>query len=774
MNLEKQYTNLPVLALKGITIYPYVIITVDALRDFSIKAIEKAMDEEHLIFVSSQKDFTNDNPGISDIYETGTLCSVKQILKLPRNTVRVLLEGVKPARLTALNKKRPYMMGDIDILEDGEIKRISKKTEAMIREVIDLFEEYYSLSNHMLNDALIALNSNVEEPDKFSYLISANMNLPTEKKQELLEIRNPLKRLEKIISVLISEIEILTIEEKIHSDVKEKIDKNQKEYYLREQIKAIQTELGDGEDSYSEAKDYTKKLEKLSFNDEIKEKLSKEIKRLASMPPSSHEATVISGYLQSVFDLPWNKYTKENTNLLKSEKILNKDHYGLKSVKERILEHIAVYSQAGAKKSTVLCFVGPPGVGKTSIASSIARATGRKFQRLSLGGIRDEADIRGHRKTYIGAMPGRIINAIKLAGSSNPLILLDEIDKMASDFRGDPASALLEVLDREQNHSFRDHYLEIPFDLSDVMFITTANTTSTIPPALLDRMEVIELTSYTRLEKLNISSGHLVPKQLAELGCNKKQINITSSALYELIDYYTLEAGVRNLEREIGKLIRKALCDIRKNDISSVKITDKDILKYLGARKYIDQSGTDIGEPGLATGLAYTSCGGALINIETNILDGTGKVELTGKLGDVMKESAMAAICYIRSNADKFGLDKEFYKNKDIHIHIPEGATPKDGPSAGITMATALVSALTGKMVRSDVAMTGEVTIRGRVLAIGGLKEKSLAAHRNGIYNIIIPSENMKDIETIPEEIRDDFNFIPVKHMDKVLETALN
>ncbi len=773
MDLIKQYKNLPVLAVKGITIYPYVILTVDALRDFSVKAIETAMNEEHLIFVTSQKDFTNDNPGFSDIYQTGTLCSVKQILKLPRNTVRVLLEGLKPAKLSVLNRKKPYLMGDIDILKDGEIKRISKKTEAMIRETITLFEEYYSLSNHMLNDALIALNSNIEEPDKFSYLISANMNLSTEKKQELLEIRNPIKRLEKIISVLISEIEILTIEEKIHSDVKEKLDKNQKEYYLREQMKAIQSELGDGEDSYSEAKEYHKKLDKISFNDEIKDKISKEIKRLASMPPSSHEATVISGYLQTVFDLPWNIRTKENTNLSKSEKILNKDHYGLKSVKERILEHIAVYSQSQSKKSTVLCFVGPPGVGKTSIASSIARATGRKFQRLSLGGVRDESDIRGHRKTYIGAMPGRIINAIRLAGSSNPVILLDEIDKMTSDFRGDPASALLEVLDREQNYSFRDHYLEIPFDLSDVMFITTANTTATIPPALLDRMEVIELTSYTRLEKAHIASGHLVPKQLAELGCDKKQINITNSALYELIDHYTLEAGVRNLEREIGNVIRKALCNIRKNDIKSLKITDKDISGYLGARKYIDQSGTEIDEPGLATGLAYTSCGGAIINIETNILDGTGKVELTGKLGDVMKESAMAAICYIRSNAEKFGLDKEFYKNKDIHIHIPEGATPKDGPSAGITMATALVSALTGKMVRSDIAMTGEVTIRGRVLAIGGLKEKSLAAHRNGIYNIIIPNENVKDIETIPEEVRDDFNFIPVKHMDKVLENAL-
>lgn len=774
MNSDKIYCNIPVLPVKGITVFPYVILTIDALRDFSVKALEAAVADNGRVFVVSQKDISNENPDFSDVYEYGTLCSVKQILRLPHNSARVLIEGIKPARLLSIRSKRPFITGDIEMVDDESVKRVTKNTMALVKETTTLFEEYYSLSNHLMNDALIAVNSNFEDPEKFSYLISSNLNINVEKKQELLSLRNSLKRLKKIITILMSEIEILKIEEKIHSEVKAKMDKHQKEYYLREQLKAIHSELGDAEEISAEVDEFKEKLSRINFSDEIREKLEKEIKRLSMMPPSSHEATVISGYLQTVFDMPWQSRTSERINLTKSEKILEADHYGLKTVKERILEHIAVYSGSSHKKSTVICLVGPPGVGKTSIASSVARAVGRKFQRLSLGGVRDEADIRGHRKTYIGAMPGRIINAVKLSGVSNPLILLDEIDKMASDFRGDPASALLEVLDREQNHSFRDHYLEIPFDLSEVMFITTANTASTIPPALLDRMEVIELSSYTRLEKANIATKHLVPKQLSELGTDKKQIAISESAVYELIDYYTREAGVRNLEREIGSVIRKAICKMKKHGLKKIRINDTDIHEYLGARKYIDQSAQMIEEPGLATGLAYTTVGGTLIDIETNILDGSGKVELTGKLGDVMKESAMAAICYIRANSEKLGIDKEFYKTKDIHIHIPEGATPKDGPSAGITMATALISALTGRTVRKDIAMTGEVTIRGRVLAIGGLKEKSLAAHRNGIYNIIIPFENVKDIETLPEEVRDDFNFIPVKHMDEVVENAIN
>ena len=491
------------------------------------------------------------------------------------------------------------------------------------------------------------------------------------------------------------------------------------------------------------------------------------------MPDNSHEATVVRTYLDTVFELPWNKETKEQTNLEKCKKQLDKEHFGLEKVKERILEYIAVREQAPEKNGMILCLIGPPGVGKTSIVSSVAGATGRKFARLSLGGVRDEADIRGHRKTYIGAMPGRIINAIKNAGSKNPIILLDEIDKMAADFRGDPASALLEVLDKEQNHNFRDHYLEIPFDLSKVMFITTANSAASIPPALFDRLEIIELSSYTYLEKFNIAKRYLLPKQLKEHNVSKSEVCIKDNALKEIIDYYTIEAGVRNLEREISALLRKAIYEMKLSGSTKIVISDKDVSKYLGARKYVENSELKKSESGVVNGLAYTSYGGTLLNIEANILDGKGNIELTGQLGDVMKESAKAAICYIRSKAEILGIDKEFYNNKDIHIHVPEGATPKDGPSAGITMATAVISALTGRPVRHDIAMTGEITIRGRVLPIGGLKEKALAAHRHKIFNIIIPKDNLKDLEDIPSEIINDFNFIPVKNVDEVIDNAL-
>ena len=771
MSLE--FFDMPVLAMRGANIFPHTVITLDIQRNISINAVEEAMRRGQKIFVSAQKDAMIEMPKFDDVYEYGVIAKIKQILRLPNNNLRILIEGESVAKIVAFNSRRPYISGKICPVELKPVKRITKKVEAMIRHLGDLFSEYFSLSNYIPPEALIVINSSTDDAEKFSYLISTNLNAPLEKKQAILEIFSTVKRLEQLIKLLISEIEILKIENDIENKVREKIDKHQKEYFLREQIKVIQTELGDREDISLEVNEYLSKLKKYNFSEEVEEKVLNEIKRLQLMPTGSHEATVVRTYLDTLFDLPWNYKTKENLNLIKCEKVLEKDHYGLYKVKERILEYLAVKDTAPKKNGMIICLIGPPGVGKTSVVSSIAKAIGRKFVRLSLGGVRDEADIRGHRKTYIGAMPGRIINAVKLAGSKNPLVLLDEIDKMASDFRGDPAAALLEVLDKEQNHNFRDHYLEVGFDLSDVMFITTANSAATIPPALYDRLEIIELSSYTYLEKFNIAKKHLLPKQLKEHNVTKTQVNISDSALKEIIDFYTMEAGVRNLEREIATLIRKAIFEMKKDSLSKVTITDKNISEYLGVRKFIKQNEIIKNEPGVVNGLAYTSYGGTMLTVEANVLDGSGNIELTGKLGEVMKESAKAAICYIRAKADELKIDKEFYNKKDIHIHVPEGATPKDGPSAGITMASAVVSALTGKSVRSDIAMTGEITIRGRVLAIGGLKEKSLAAHREGIYNIIIPYENVKDIEEIPKEIVDDFNFIPVKNMDEVLKYAL-
>lgn len=765
--------NLPVLPLRGLNIYPNMIITFDVRRRMSIEAIERAMNEEQLVFVTAQKDASIEIPSEDDVYECGVIAKVKQVLKLPKNNLRVLVEGIKVAYLLKFTKEKPYIRADIEILERKSPKRKTVKLEAAVREISDLFGEYYSLSSHIDSESVMLIQNSLEDIEKFSYLVVSNINAPLEKRQKILEISNLSKRIEAIISLLISENEILRLSDEINNKVRDKIDKNQREYFLREQIKVIQNELGDREDITMEVNEYIKKLSKLTLSEEIEEKVLKEINRLQLMPTGSHEATVVRTYLDLFFELPWNKETKENTDLQRCKRILDRDHYGLNKVKERILEHIAVRSQKDAKSGMILCLVGPPGVGKTSIVSSIAKAIGRNYERLSLGGVRDEADIRGHRKTYIGAMPGRIINAVKIAGSKNPLILLDEVDKMASDFRGDPAAALLEVLDKEQNFNFRDHFLEVPFDLSDVMFITTANTVSTIPDALYDRLEVIELSGYTYYEKINIAKKYLIPKQLKEHGINKRVVNISDSGVEEIINFYTMEAGVRGLEREIATVIRKALYKSKIENISNVKVDNKNIEEYLGPRKYIEQNDTDIKEPGIVNGLAYTSYGGTLLNIEVNVLPGSGNIEITGKIGEVMQESAKAAICYIRSKYKEFNLEEDFYKTKDIHIHVPEGAVPKDGPSAGITIATAVVSALTNRPVRKDIAMTGEITIRGRVLAIGGLKEKSLAAHRAKIKNIIIPYENIKDISEISEEIVNDFNFIPVKNMDEVLENAL-
>ncbi|MBE7020231.1 MAG: endopeptidase La [Ruminococcaceae bacterium] len=771
MNFEN--IKIPVLALRGLNIFPEMTISLDVQRDISVNAVNTAMKNEQVIFITAQKDAEVEKPEYSDLYSLGVVAIIKQILKLPDNNLRVLVKGIRLAQLEYVDSYTPYITGSIvPVCLDG-IKKKTKATEATVRSILSLFDEYFNYTRHINSEVHSIISSSGEDFERFTDLVAANLDISVEKRQDLLETLSVSKRLKMLLKILTEENEILALKNSINEQVKESIDKNQREYYLREQLKVIHEELNGDSFNENEIDEYLKKLDSIAVSDEVYRKISKEIKRLQLMPDNSHEATVVRTYLDTVFDLPWNDETPEMTNPEKCKKILDKEHYGLQKVKERILEYLAVRELAPDKNGMILCLIGPPGVGKTSVVSSVASAMGRKFARLSLGGVRDEADIRGHRKTYIGSMPGRIINAVKNAGSSNAVILLDEIDKMASDFRGDPASALLEVLDKEQNHSFRDHYLEIPFDLSKVMFITTANTASSIPPALYDRLEIIELSSYTYLEKFNIAKKHLLPKQLKEHNVKSSVIRVTDSAIKEIIEHYTLEAGVRNLERELASVIRKAVYEIRTTKVDKITVGIKEVERFLGVRKFDEKNENDLSEPGVVNGLAYTSYGGTLLNIEATVLEGSGKVELTGQLGDIMKESARAAICYIRSKATKLSVDNSFYKDKDIHIHVPEGATPKDGPSAGITMATALVSALSGKAVRQDVAMTGEITIRGRVLPIGGLKEKALAAHRHKIYNIIIPYDNLKDITNIPEEIKDDFNFIPVKNMDEVIKHAL-
>ncbi len=771
MSLEN--IKMPVLALRGLNIFPEMTISLDVQRNISVNAVNTAMKNEQVIFITAQRDSEIESPEYKDLYSVGVVAIIKQIIKLPDNNLRVLVKGIRIAQLEYIDSVSPYITGSILPIQLEGIKKKTKVIDATVRSILSLFDEYFNLTRHINSDLYSIISSAGEEIEKFTDLVSANLDISVEKRQMLLETFSVSKRLKMINKILSEETELLALKNSIQEQVKENIDKNQRDYFLREQLKVISEELNGDSFNENEIDEYFKKLDSIAVSDEVYNKIAKEIKRLQLMPDNSHEATVVRTYLDTIFDLPWNDETIEMTDPEKCKKILDKEHYGLKSVKERILEYLAVRELAPEKNGMILCLIGPPGVGKTSVVSSVASAMGRKFARLSLGGVRDEADIRGHRKTYIGSMPGRIINAVKNAGSSNAVILLDEIDKMASDFRGDPASALLEVLDKEQNHSFRDHYLEIPFDLSKIMFITTANTASSIPPALYDRLEIIELSSYTFLEKFNIAKKHLLPKQLKEHNIKGGTVRVTDSALKEIIEHYTLEAGVRNLEREIAAVIRKAVYELRTTSSGKISVGVKEVEKFLGIRKFSENNSNDALEPGVVNGLAYTSYGGTLLNIEAIVLEGSGKVELTGQLGDVMKESAKAAICYIRSKTVELGIDKDFYKDKDIHIHVPEGATPKDGPSAGITMATALVSALSGRAVRQDVAMTGEITIRGRVLPIGGLKEKALAAHRHKIFNIIIPYDNLKDVKNIPEEILDDFNFIPVKSMDEVVKYAL-
>ena len=763
---------IPLLPLRGLTVFPDMILHFDVGRIKSIKALEEAMISNQLIFLATQKDAKNDSPEKNDVFLVGTISRVKQLLKLPGDTIRVLVEGISRAEISEFVQEEPYFIAEVMEKIYVENNDYKIETEALTRRVLSTFEEYVKLSNKVSPETMLSIMS-IEDAGKLADNIASNIMLKVEQKQEILDEFHSSKRLECLLSILMKEIEILEIEKNINSRVRKQIDKMQKEYYLREQMKAIQTELGDKDGIIGEVEEYKEKMENANLPEEAEKKFLKELDRLAKMPQGSAEGSVIRTYMDWILDLPWDKTTEELIDLKVAQDILDEDHYGMEKVKERIIEYLAVRKLKNELKGPILCLFGPPGVGKTSIAKSIARALNRNYVRMSLGGVKDEAEIRGHRRTYVGAMPGRIIAAMKQAGSKNPLILLDEIDKMSHDFRGDPASAMLEVLDGEQNNTFRDHYMELPFDLSDVLFLTTANNLDTIPRPLLDRMEIISLSSYTEEEKVNICLKYLIPKQLEKHGLTTKQIAITEAAVRQTINCYTRESGVRSLEREMATMCRKAAKKLVSEERKTVKVTDKNVDQYLGIPKYRYDKANEKDEIGIATGLAWTPVGGDVLYIEVTLMNGNGKLELTGHLGDVMKESAKAGMSYIRSQVQELGIDKDFHNKLDIHIHVPEGAIPKDGPSAGITISTAIISALTGIPIRRDVAMTGEITLRGRVLPIGGLKEKVIAAHRAGIKTVIIPADNKKDIEEIPEVVKSHMKFVFASTMDTVIKTAL-
>lgn len=776
--MEQNYTKidheLPLIPLRGLAIFPYMILNFDIGREMSLKALDQAMLEDELVFLTSQKEAEVDEPTTDDFYHVGTICKVKQVIKLPGETVRVLVEGISRGKIKEIDEERGYFKAVVEeIIYDQENAETDVEVEAFVRNVFDAFEEYINIGNRVSPEILVSL-AEIENVDRFIDTIAANIFLKAEQKQEILEEFDISKRLELLYRILLEEIDILKIEKKITLRVKKQMNKVQKEYYLREQLKAIQKELGEDEDLSSEVEEYKEKLKKIKASKETKLKIEKEISKFSRTSPQSPDSSVSRTYLDTIFSLPWNKETRDKLDLKNAKEILDQQHYGLEKVKDRILEYLAIRKLSKSLKGPIICLVGPPGVGKTSIAKSIAEALGKKFVRISLGGVRDEAEIRGHRRTYVGSIPGRIINGLKEAQTKNPVFLLDEIDKMAADYKGDPSSAMLEVLDPEQNKTFVDHYLEVPFDLSKILFVTTANSLSTIPGPLLDRMEVIEVSGYIEEEKLNIAQKYLLPKQVKENGLEEGFVTVEEQAMRDIINYYTREAGVRTLERTIGKVCRKIAKKFVENpSLEGVVVTSKDLEEYLGRDKYLyDLAGTKP-EVGVVTGLAWTSVGGVTLPVEVNVLKGKGQVVLTGSLGDVMKESAQAGISYIRSIADKFDIPEDFYKTEDIHIHCPEGATPKDGPSAGITMATAVISALTKIPVRSDVAMTGEITLRGRVMVVGGVKEKVLAAHRAGIKKVLIPRECDAQLDEIPENVKEKLEIVLVDHMDQVLEHAL-
>ncbi|AAM23896.1 ATP-dependent Lon protease [Caldanaerobacter subterraneus subsp. tengcongensis MB4] len=768
---EKRYT-LPMIPLRGLTIFPYMVIHFDIGREKSIRALEEAFMKNQLIFVTTQKDPELEDPSIEDVYKVGTITKVKQMLKLPGELIRILVEGISRAEIDKVTREDEFF--EVEVVEKEEQAEIEKtpELEALMRSVVSAFEEYVNMTSRVPIESLYNVIS-IEEPGRLADMIAAHISLSTAQNQELLECFDVKKRLEILLGFLMKELEILKIEREINAKVRSQIDKLQKEYYLREQLKAIKAELGETEDFDSEIEEYERKIEEKDLPEEVRKKAKEELKRLSKMPPGSAEASVVRTYLDWILELPWNYETEDILDLKRAQRILDEDHYGLKKVKERIIEFLAVRAFYNKVKSPILCLVGPPGVGKTSLGRSIAKAMNRKFVRLSLGGVRDEAEIRGHRRTYVGAIPGGIINSIKIAGSKNPVFLLDEIDKMSSDFRGDPASAMLEVLDPEQNSTFRDHYLDLPFDLSKVLFITTANTTDTIPAPLLDRMEVIYISGYTEEEKFHIAKGYLIPKILKEHGVPDNKIIIQDSAIKGIISEYTREAGVRGLEKHLATIVRKAIRKIMEDNVPYVKVGKKNLQSYLGKPLFRPDKANEKSEIGTVMGLAWTRVGGEILTVEASIMPGSGKLNLTGQLGDVMKESAQAGLSYIRANAERLGIDKDFYKNVDIHIHVPEGSIPKDGPSAGVTMVTAMVSALVKVPVRKDVAMTGEITLTGRVLPIGGVKEKVLAAHRAGIKRVILPMENKRDLDEIPQSVKKKLEFKFVERIDEVLEYAL-
>ncbi len=768
---DKKTRSVPLLPLRDIIVFPHMVVPLFVGREKSINALEEAMSHDKEILLAAQKKAKTNEPLPDDIFTVGTLGTIIQLLRLPDGTVKVLVEGKKRARIKAFKPHDHFFL--VEAEEITETVERTVELEALVRSVHAVFEGYVKLNKRIPPEMLMSV-ATIDDPARLADTIVAHLSLKLNDKQAILETESPSKRLEKLYELMQGEIEILQVEKKIRTRVKKQMEKTQKEYYLNEQMQAIQKELGERDEFKNEIQELEEKIKNKKMSKEATIKVKKELKKLKMMSPMSAEATVVRNYIDWILSLPWYEVTKDKVDIVEAEKVLNEDHYGLRRPKERILEYLAVQALVEKIKGPILCFVGPPGVGKTSLGRSIARATGRRFVRLSLGGVRDEAEVRGHRRTYIGALPGKIIQSLKKAGANNPVFLLDEIDKMSTDFRGDPSAALLEVLDPEQNHNFNDHYLDLDYDLSKVMFICTANTLHGIPGPLQDRLEIIRLAGYTELEKMSIARRYLVPKKREENGLNDVKAEITNKAIRSIIQYYTRESGVRSLERELATVYRKLAKEVlKKGKEQSFRVTSKVLPKYLGVRRFRYGQVEKEDQVGLVTGLAWTELGGELLVTEATIMPGKGKLIITGKLGEVMQESAQAAMSYVRTRAERFGIDKKFSDNYDVHVHVPEGAIPKDGPSAGITMATTLISALSRIPVKKDVAMTGEITLRGRVLPIGGLKEKAMAAHRGGIKTIIIPKDNKKDIKEIPKKVREALRIIPVEHMDEVLREAL-